>query len=95
MNDALQSRVSRGAQLLDSLKPGWREMVQDLQMASNKRCVLGQLFGGFTAGLENLGVEGATDYGFDIPVPAEYGYGELTFGWLTEISGRKRYEYLP
>lgn len=46
MNSTLAERVTRGAEWLDQIKPGWAGLIdQDrLDMDSGHRCVLGQVF---------------------------------------------------
>lgn len=64
--------VARGARLLDDHRPGWRESVDAarLDVSDFHSCVLGQLYGSFSAGLTQLGLrlDGARieEHGFDV-----------------------------
>lgn len=65
---AVDPRVLRGAELLDRERPGWwREINLDaLKIACPFNCVLGQLTGRWSDGLERLGLRmlDAHKYGF-------------------------------
>jgi hypothetical protein len=52
-------RTRRGAKLLDRERPGWAKIVKlsALDMECCSRCVLGQLYGHFVAGLASLQVD--------------------------------------
>lgn len=52
----LTARAKAGAILLDLLQPGWAERinVQRLRLEDCQACVLGQLYGGYSAGLEKV-----------------------------------------
>jgi hypothetical protein len=56
VSDSIESRVALGAALLDERRPGWfREVDRDsLEMGSCRRCVLGQLYGLYSAGRDAL-----------------------------------------
>lgn len=73
---ALAETVARGIALLDEHGPeGWLEKIdpQDLNLQSTSQCVLGQVYGDFSVGLEKLLDESgrevilASAYGFDWP----------------------------
>ena len=51
MPDSIPIRVARGVKYLDDHKPEWRRLIsaEDLDMASCRRCVLGQLFESFNS----------------------------------------------
>lgn len=53
-----QAAVKRGVALLDSKVYGWREMVDPsiLDMNHWERCVLGQVYGTYCRGVEDLGL---------------------------------------
>lgn len=65
----LQEHVARGTALLDARKPGWAFHIDlvTLDMTSCYQCVLGQLYGRYSEGLERLDIldEGDWQHGFD------------------------------
>ncbi len=73
--------VQAGIELLNSEKPGWRNLVDlnTLRLESCDVCVLGQVFGSFDNGLEELGIDSyeSKDYGFN----TDYSMQELTQAW--------------
>ncbi len=69
--------VRRGIMLLDEKAPEWREKFdpETLDMLYIGGCVLYQVFGGFTEGLEALGINYGGlefDYGFDLDMQAHH-----------------------
>lgn len=52
----VQLRVARGAALLDVQRPGWEDEIDlsYLNLGDPDRCVLGQTYGGYRNGLQNL-----------------------------------------
>lgn len=65
------ARVKRGIALLEErYGPTWVDHMKlsDLDLSSEERCVLGQIYGGFSYGIDNLGIdaEESYDFGFDI-----------------------------
>lgn len=66
---ALHDRVQEGKKLLDELEPDWRFLIDEdlLDMADCELCILGQLYGSFTDGVNHLGIVAGHLYGFDIP----------------------------
>lgn len=88
IGEDLQERVDKGVELLDSLIPKWRLLidVDDLDMGNISKCILGQIFGGYSRGLEILGehdsdVDGDT-HGFG----GDGHYGELDKLWKKAIN---------
>lgn len=61
------ARAKVGAKLLDLLKPGWHKLIKidKLQLSSCSTCVLGQLFGDYSAGAERLFAMRSEDSGED------------------------------
>lgn len=51
-----QTPVKKGMALLDQYEPGWRNAikVEYLDVATTDRCVLGQVYGSFSIGLQTL-----------------------------------------
>lgn len=84
--------VQKGAALLDEKKPGWKQAINlsTLNLNRPERCVLGQVYGHYYNGREELGLDifGAESYGFDIPikdiVPGIY--DSLTETWKSVIT---------
>jgi hypothetical protein len=65
---SIQERVQKGIDLLNGVDLLWFEKVdpKTLAMSSCTRCVLGQIFGQFHTGLEQINLEEpAANYGFD------------------------------
>jgi hypothetical protein len=56
--DTAEEAVSFGVALLDEHAPDWASAidVDTLVMSEGNRCVLGQLFGGYTYGCDRLGI---------------------------------------
>lgn len=85
--------VARGAALLDDHEPGWyRRIDRDrLDIGSTARCIIGQVFYavtgiGYTAAVHNLGIDRASEYGFDSQGGG--GYQRLRTAWLDEVDHR-------
>jgi hypothetical protein len=102
---ALARRVAAGARLLDRHYPGWHRRVDPevLDALDTGRCVLGQLFGGYEQGLDELTdcrcdkvagyhrnpVAWAAAHGFDLDVAEpRAAFGELTVAWRAELVRR-------
>lgn len=102
MNTAQKKRVTRGAKLLDKMRPGWfrRVKITKLQMAlpvlnrAGCGCVLAQEFASYASGLRQLGLEmhyDDTAYGFNFGAgdrPATGGE-TLTAAWKDQIRKRR------
>lgn len=58
-NDIIQSRVDKGAKLLDVEVDDWRERINpdELWLESPMKCVLGQVFSSYSSGMEALGID--------------------------------------
>lgn len=56
MADTYAARVKRGARLLDEKVPGWagKVNVERLDMTDCESCVVGQVFGEFMEGVEEI-----------------------------------------
>lgn len=104
MNRAAMEAMSRGASVLDEMRPGWEFDVNPdiLDMGNPGYCVLGQLSnnGSYSSEMrkvqaylraERAEVEGptATYYGFDALSNMSYYYDELTEAWAFEIRKRR------
>lgn len=104
MND-IETRVARGAQLLDERMPGWENKidVENLMLENECACVLGQLEGCFWKGAAiALSVNEASDncskwnlldataeYGFSFGFCGAADWNALTTAWRTLIEQRR------
>ena len=88
------ARASDGADLLDVHGPdGWRDKIDlsALDMKDVRFCVLGQVYGTYYIGLNdlNLNDDATPDYGFNLPFPAlirEEEWRMLTEAWRQVLS---------
>lgn len=83
-----RENVGSGAALLDQKRPGWyREIDLDqLEMGSDTKCVLGQLYGEYIKGRYTLTLLGKTFvYGFNTTLED---YKSLQLMWEEEIRSR-------
>jgi len=93
-----EKHVADGARYLDLNAPGWFRSIDlnRLNMSNPCCCVVGQLFGSFAVGLEQLDVDSTEDedvaLGFDRPDPLYLDYSNnlaaLTPIWKREIEAR-------
>jgi len=87
-----QTRSARGAVLLDKEYPGWWQRVNpdNLNMWSDHRCVLGQLFGSYNIGCKNLRLVNfrAKDR-FGFMPPLLFGSLRLRSAWRKLIQERR------
>lgn len=67
----LPQRVAAGVEFLDAQAPGWWERIdlESFRLNSCARCVLGQMFGRYSDGIDELGISyaKAESMGFDRP----------------------------
>lgn len=97
-----RARVGRGATHLDTVQPGWHDRIDIgiLEMASCKRCIVGQLCHGFYRGLDMLVIDDPHDFGFSLHVDREVTYSgnlkrlneewqPLADAWIAAIADRK------
>lgn len=99
---AIPDRVAAGAEHLDREAPGWWQDIdlEDLDLASDCRCILGQVIGEYTAALDELKVCDGEGLGFDA-VMGDYDdpiaevrrrdaeYAALTAEWKRVIEARR------
>ncbi|MEU8317120.1 hypothetical protein AB0C33_02015 [Nonomuraea sp. NPDC048881] len=97
MTYSYEIQVDRGFRLLEEKAPRtWRDRVNraDLNMGDPDSCILAQIFGSYTAGLEALGLQigtfGEMRNGFNAVCPEEH--RDLTEAWLQKLraDARKR-----
>jgi hypothetical protein len=74
MNVNAVNNVARGVQLLDKHRPGWETKIDlyILNLGTPDRCILGQLYGRFTEGLQAF-----KDAGDPIDFMEPYGFCPL------------------
>lgn len=86
----IAERVEAGAAFLDERHPGWVDDIdtEKLDLIDCRVCVLGQLFGSFSRGLDtlDLGDRSARRFGFDTFLES---YHDLTDAWLESIMERQ------
>jgi hypothetical protein len=91
----VEDRVARGATILDKKRPGWVDLIDlgKLDLASNRQCVLGQVFGSFDLGSREVDVPNIDDYGFcDCPEHDGVGgvaKGETLRAWDRLVNSRR------
>jgi len=106
----LSARVRAGVLALDFVEPLWFVLVDEhrLDVSSDTRCPLGQLWGRFSRGLRALGVseDDAALFGFESPAilrteaesEAQREYETLTRMWRTvvriKMSGVRSYRHV-
>ncbi len=78
--------VRRGIMLLDEKKPDWRDSFdpESLNMLYIGGCVLYQVFGGYTEGLDALGINYGGlefEYGFDCDLQDDLRKDEFNETW--------------
>lgn len=85
----ISERVARGVALLDRVEPGWfhRIDVNALNVANNRDCVLGRLYGDYSLGAKALGLnqDGAAEHGFQVTMfKGVFGFEESVLNSLKE-----------
>lgn len=78
-------RVARGVALLDEKRPGWAMEIElsVLDVRSPCFCILGQTFGSYRGGTEEL------DDGSSPLIPSTAGFDALTAEWVHVITDRR------
>ena len=79
-NAVLRKRVERGATLLDAEQPGWCKRIDlvTLDMGDTEQCVLGQMYGHYSDGVDALGL-GLSEYAGVYTDAAEHGFDHAYF----------------
>jgi hypothetical protein len=102
--DAFTEAVQRGAALLDDLDPQWFEHIDlgRLDMGECARCILGQIYGNYTTGLDRIGNDLdqpawlgysrdlEVSHGFEAEVITPADYIHLSLAWTAEIRRRRK-----
>jgi len=96
--DHFEPVVARGADFLDRMlgAPEWRPKIvpAGLQLASDRKCVLGQLYGDYGTGVERLRLTTGQEeaFGFHLPGSVQVQYAPanswdvLTEAWRQELA---------
>ena len=67
----VRAAIWRGTGFLDARVPGWRDKInlKKLDLSSPQFCVLGEIYGYYSTGIDSLFSEGGNpcDYGFELP----------------------------
>ncbi len=90
-NRIMQARVEAGAKLLDAEYPGWYNEIdlQRLNLSDPRNCPVGQLYGSFSEGLDELEIEDyASIYGLAMEDDT-YSWKELDEEWEKVIKDRR------
>lgn len=79
-----RQRVRLGAALLDHKQPDWRKRIDtaNLDLEDTRNCIIGQLYGYYINGLEQLRISGGYGHGF------YFDHEDLeafTYAWLEEL----------
>ena len=90
----IADRVSAGIDFLDGRVPGWDERIDldTLKIEHCTRCVLGQLFGDFGDGLDQLDLYHDKDVRLGFarePGESIFVYRDLTAAWTAAIRARR------
>lgn len=90
MAERLTTRVARGAEYLDEVRPDWWRSVnlERLDLVSGDDCILGQIWDdyGYAVELLRLTERDVTDYGFGLVTAASW--PRLTALWRAEVATR-------
>ncbi|MGW4128017.1 hypothetical protein [Amycolatopsis japonica] len=90
--ESLATRVRRGVALLDEKVPGWHQRidVEELVISSSEHCILGQLFGLYSAGTDALKLTTGASQGFDLRLSdPDSGYAILDRLWQFVVRSRQ------
>jgi hypothetical protein len=94
-NPTVAERVNAGATWLDQREPGWADRIDldQLDLGSDCRCILGQLHDNYGDGIDALGIHflsGQTmQFGFNAWNLGGGEFDELTAAWRELISQRR------
>lgn len=93
MNTTIQNKIQLGEAWLDEIYPHWYKVIdtEKLNMASNTKCILGQLYTSFHMAVAQLNkqYEEMRNYGLlGLSVEQEY---ELTHEWRNVIERKKNH----
>lgn len=101
MDISIEQRVTNGAKLLDEHEPRWFTMVEleVFNITSTSSCILGQVYGTFSAGTRELDIEGNRPeeerLGFEL-THEEYNsefcpeiQEEIEHAWYAQIEARR------
>lgn len=98
------TQVQYGCGLLDKFCPGWADKINldTFNISLTDRCVLGQLYGNYSKGLDKLmnesGFVAVAEYPYEFGFEATYNpadgpaarYATLQISWVDQIEARQR-----
>lgn len=91
----IREDIEAGIALLDANRPGWYRDVdlEILDLASSRRCVVGQLYGTYSHGVAELGLHLGSRFGFAMPASLSnmnnrLYWKDLNEAWTQEIQMR-------
>lgn len=92
-----KAAVVKGAKFLDSVRPGWHDEVNidNLKQIMPMNCVLGQVYGHYDDGLNELGISDSAGahFGFTLAKDDHYNtslWSDITVWWKDEVMGRRK-----
>ena len=86
-------RIERGAALLDQTAPGWDRQINlnTLDLAHNRYCIVGQLYGNYADGLRVLdGMAEKRPASFGFLTWGSESYEALTQSWKAFLRSRRQ-----
>lgn len=94
-SETARRRAERGALFLDEHRPGWAQKIRlgELDLRSNRKCVLGQLFGTFHDGLSAYRHLGLNPKKLGFTLSRDYfreSWQPLTLAWRDEVERRQK-----
>ncbi len=86
-------KAGRGALLLDALVPGWWKNIDiiKLRLSSSVNCILGQIFGSYGKGLNELDLDNDGPY-YGFQEDNSVTHAQLTREWRLLITNRRNAE---
>jgi hypothetical protein len=87
MKMQLALAVKKGVYLLDEQFPEWRQKIDldSLELSSGHCCVLGQLYGYYSWGQRQLGLDNPSMFGFEVPSENVEYQRSLAYDALNEL----------
>ena len=84
--EAMERNVIDGIHLLNTYISKWHTLIRlsQLNMSQTSLCILGQLYGDYARGIEQLDInpDDSSDYGFSA---SDYSYAALQLAWIRKI----------
>jgi hypothetical protein len=88
---SVQERVATGSALLDARVPGWAHRINNatLNIASGCNCILGQLYGAYGTGLNDLKINSPMLHGFALNWSGEDETEDVNEAWREVVAQRR------